>query len=162
MAQEEGAQQIMCHHLKKSGVAKLLRWCTNASMGEWCSHTPTIFAVPKVAFAEPYAHLPQPQQNVATIGGYATRNMQNIAAILTNAKQMGEGNANVAYVLGHLHLAPSDNSYEERRNFIMSKGTTTKTININHRRKIRERRSFSYLSFTPFSLIFSLSAPMFA
>jgi hypothetical protein len=63
---------------------------------------------------------------------------------------MGEGNANIAYVLGHLHLALSDNSYEERRTLIMSKGTTTKTININHRLKIRERRSFSYLSFTPF------------
>jgi hypothetical protein len=95
---------------RNSGIAKLLRWCTNASMGEWCSHTPTIFAVPNVAFAEPFAHLPQPQQNVATIGGYAARNMQIIAAILTNANQMGEGNANVAYVLGHLHLAPSDNS----------------------------------------------------
>jgi hypothetical protein len=35
---------------------------------------------------------------------------QIIAAILTNANQMGERNANVAYVLGHLHLAPSDNS----------------------------------------------------
>jgi hypothetical protein len=79
-------------------------------MGEWCSHTPTIFAVPNVVFAEPYPHLPQPQQNVATIGGYAARNVQIIAAILTNANQMGEGNANVAYVLGHLHLAPSDNS----------------------------------------------------
>jgi hypothetical protein len=79
-------------------------------MGEWCSHTPTIFAVPNVAFAEPYAHLPQPQQNVATIGGYSARNVQIIASILTNANQMGEGNANVAYVLGHLHLAPSDNS----------------------------------------------------
>jgi hypothetical protein len=79
-------------------------------MGEWCSHTPTNFAVPNVAFAEPYAHLPQPQQNIATIGGYAARNMQFIAAIQTNANQMGERNANVAYVLGHLHLAPSDNS----------------------------------------------------
>jgi hypothetical protein len=68
-------------------------------MGEWCSHTPTNFAVPNVAFAEPYAHLPQPQQNVATIGGYAARNMQNIAAILTNANQMGEGNTNIAYEL---------------------------------------------------------------
>jgi hypothetical protein len=67
-------------------------------------------AVPNVAFAEPYAHLPQPQQNVANIGGYAARNMENIAAILTNANQMGEGNANVACALGHLHLAPSDNS----------------------------------------------------
>jgi hypothetical protein len=79
-------------------------------MGEGCSHTPTIFAVPNVAFAEPFAHLPRPQQNGATIGGYAARNMQIIAAIQTNANQMGEGNANVAYVLGHLHPAPSDNS----------------------------------------------------
>jgi hypothetical protein len=61
--------------------------------------SPPDFAVPNVAFAEPYAHLPQPQQNVATIGGYVARNMQNIAAILTNANQMGEGNANVAYEL---------------------------------------------------------------
>jgi hypothetical protein len=34
----------------------------------------------------------------------------NIAAILTNTNKMGEGNVNIAYVLGHLHLAPSDNS----------------------------------------------------
>jgi hypothetical protein len=32
--------------------------------------------------------------------------MQNIAAIKTNANQMGEGNANIAYELGYLHLAP--------------------------------------------------------
>jgi hypothetical protein len=47
---------------------------------------------------------------VAIIGRYVVRNMQNIAAILTNANKMGGGNANTAYVLGHLHLAPSDNS----------------------------------------------------
>jgi hypothetical protein len=68
-------------------------------MGEWCSHAPTIFAVPNVAFLEPYAHLPQPQQSVAIIGGYAVRNMQNITAIQTNANQMGEGNANITYEL---------------------------------------------------------------
>jgi hypothetical protein len=56
-------------------------------------------AVPNVAFAEPYAHLPQPQRNVAIIGGYAARNMQIIAAIQTNANQMGEENANIAYEL---------------------------------------------------------------
>jgi hypothetical protein len=55
--------------------------------------------VPNVAFAEPYAHLFQPQQCVATIGGYAARNMQIIAAIQTNATQMGDGNANIAYEL---------------------------------------------------------------
>jgi hypothetical protein len=62
--------------------------------------------VPNVIFAEPYADLPQPQQSVAIIGGYAARKMQNIAAIQTNANQMGEGNANIAYELGPLHLAP--------------------------------------------------------
>jgi hypothetical protein len=36
--------------------------------------------------------------------------MQIIAAIQTNANQMGEGNANIAYALGHLHLAPLYNS----------------------------------------------------
>jgi hypothetical protein len=55
--------------------------------------------VSNVSFAEPYAHLPQPQQNVATIGGYAASNMQIIAAIQTNANQMGEGNANITYEL---------------------------------------------------------------
>jgi hypothetical protein len=71
-------------------------------MQEWVSgaaiHPPN-FAVANVAFVEPYAHLPQPQQNVAIIGGYAARNMQNIAAIQTNAIQMGEGNANITYEL---------------------------------------------------------------
>jgi hypothetical protein len=32
--------------------------------------------------------------------------MQIIAAIQTNATQMGDGNANIAYELWHLHLAP--------------------------------------------------------
>jgi hypothetical protein len=74
-------------------------------MGEWCSLPPPNFAVPNIAFAEPYVHLPQPQQSVAIIGGYAARNMQIIAAIQTNANQLGEGNANIAYELGRLHLA---------------------------------------------------------
>jgi hypothetical protein len=68
-------------------------------MGEWCSHAPTNFAVPNIDFAEPYAHLPQSEQSVATIGGYAARNMQIIAAIQGNANQMGEGNANITYEL---------------------------------------------------------------
>jgi hypothetical protein len=76
--------------------------------------------------------------------------MQIIAAIQTNANQMGEGNVNIAYELGCLHLAPLGQFINEWCNPIMSKGIITKTININHRRKIRERRSFSYLSFTTF------------
>jgi hypothetical protein len=74
-------------------------------MGEWCSHAPPNFVVPNVAFVEPCAHISQPQQSVAIIGGYAARNMQNIAAIQTNATQMGEGNAKITYELGRLHLA---------------------------------------------------------
>jgi hypothetical protein len=110
MAQEEGAQQ---NYVPLFGeIPALLSYYGGVPMQAWGSGAaipPPNFAVPNVAFAEPYAHLPQPQ-NVATIGGYAARNMQNIAAILNNANQMGDGNANVAYVLGHLHLAPSDNS----------------------------------------------------
>jgi hypothetical protein len=41
---------------------------------------------------------------VAIIRGYAARNKQNIAAIQTNAAQLGEGNANITYELGRLHL----------------------------------------------------------
>jgi hypothetical protein len=74
-------------------------WGSGAAM-----HPP--FVVPNVAFVESYAQLLQPQQNVAIIGGCAARNMQTIAAIQTNANQMGEGNANIAYELGRLHLAP--------------------------------------------------------
>jgi hypothetical protein len=64
--------------------------------------------VPNVAFAEPYAHFPQPQQSVAIIGGYTARNMQNIVAIQTNAAQLGEGNANIACEFGRLHIAPPE------------------------------------------------------
>jgi hypothetical protein len=67
--------------------------------GSGAAVPPPNFVVPNVAFAETHAHLPQPQQSVAIIGGYAAKNMQNIAAILTNANQMGEGNANIAYEL---------------------------------------------------------------
>jgi hypothetical protein len=74
--------------------------------GSGAAIPPLNYAVPNVAFAEPYAHIPQPQQSVAIIGGYAARNMQNIAAIQTNANQMGEGKANIAHELGCLHLAP--------------------------------------------------------
>jgi hypothetical protein len=73
--------------------------------GSGAAMPPPNFAVPNVAFVEPYAHISQPQQSVAIIGGYAARNMQNIAAIQTNATQMGEGNANITYELERLHLA---------------------------------------------------------
>jgi hypothetical protein len=95
MAQEGGAQQSY------GGSPAPPSYYGDVPMQEWGSGAamPPPFAVPNVALAEPYAHLPRPQQNVATIGGYATRNMQIIAAIQTNANQMGEGNANIAYEL---------------------------------------------------------------
>jgi hypothetical protein len=64
------------------------------------------YVVPNVAFAEPYEQFPQPKQRVAIIGGYAARNKKNIAVIQDNAAQLGEGNANIAYELERLHLAP--------------------------------------------------------
>jgi hypothetical protein len=76
--------------------------------GSGVAMPPQNYVVPNVTFEEPYAQFPQPQQSVAKIGGYAARNMQNIAAIQSKAAQLGEGNANVAHELGRLHLVPLD------------------------------------------------------
>jgi hypothetical protein len=53
--------------------------------GSGVAMPPPNYVVPNITFAEPYAQFPQPQQSVAIIGGYAARNMQNIAAIQANA-----------------------------------------------------------------------------
>jgi hypothetical protein len=111
MAQEGGAQQNYVPPF--GGIPVPSSYYGGVPMQAWGSGaamSPPNFAVSNVAFAEPYAHIPQPQQNVAVIGGYAARNIQNIAVIQTNTNQMGEGYANIAYVFRHLHLAPSDNS----------------------------------------------------
>jgi hypothetical protein len=106
--QEECAQQNYvspCGGISTSpsyyGGAPMQAWGSGAAM------PPPNFVVPNIAFARPYAHFPQPQQSVAIIGGYTARNMQNIAAIQTNVAQLGEGNANIAYELGYLHIAPT-------------------------------------------------------
>jgi hypothetical protein len=108
-------------------------------VGHQCKHggavqpcPPQNYVVPNVNFAEPYAQFPQPQQSVAIIGGYDARNMQNIAAIQANTTQLGEGNANIAYELGCLHLGPPDQFVGGMSTPIMSKGTTTKITNTNH------------------------------
>jgi hypothetical protein len=49
------------------GDVPMQAWGSGATM------PPPNFAVPNLDFAELYAHLPQPQQNVAIIGGYAAR-----------------------------------------------------------------------------------------
>jgi hypothetical protein len=76
----------MCHHLeefRRRQVTTVVYQCKHGGVVQ--PYPQQIFEVPNVAFAEPYAHLPQPQQNVATIGGYAARNIQIIAAIQTYA-----------------------------------------------------------------------------
>jgi hypothetical protein len=69
---------------------------------------PPNYVVPNTNFAEPYTQYPQPQQSMAIIGGYVARNAQNVAAIQANAAQLGQGNANIAYELGRLHLVEPD------------------------------------------------------
>jgi hypothetical protein len=80
--------------------------------GSGATMPPQNYVVPNVTFAEPYAQFLQPQQSVAIIGGYAARNMQNVAAIQSNVAQLGEGNANIAYELGRLHLVLPDQFVE--------------------------------------------------
>jgi hypothetical protein len=106
-AQVDGAQQNYVPPY--GGIPTPPSYYGGPLMQEWGSGaampTPN-YVVPNVNFAEPYAQLPQPQRSVAITRGYAARNMQNIAAIQSNAAQLGEGNANIAYELGHLHLVP--------------------------------------------------------
>jgi hypothetical protein len=97
--QEGGAQQ---NYVPPFGGPSMQALGSSAAM------PPQNDVVPNMTFAEPYAQYPHPQQSVAIIGGYAARNMQNIAAIQSNAAQIGEGNANIAYELGRLHLVPPD------------------------------------------------------
>jgi hypothetical protein len=108
-AQERGAQQNYVPPY--GGIPTPPSYYSGPPMQAWGSGvvmpSPN-YVVPNIAFAEPYAHFPQPQQSVAIIGGYAARNMQNIAAIQADAAQLGEGNANIAYELGCLHLAPPE------------------------------------------------------
>jgi hypothetical protein len=109
MTQEGGAQQNYVPPY--GGIPTPPSYYGGPPMQAWGSGVampPQNFVVPNVTFAEPYAQLPQPQQNVAIIVGYAARNMQSIAAIQANAAQLGEGNANIAYELGRLHLSPPD------------------------------------------------------
>jgi hypothetical protein len=106
-AQEEGAQQNYVPPY--GGIPTPLSYYGGPPMQAWWSGAampPQNYVVPNMTIAEPYAQYPQPQQCVAIIGGYAARNMQNVVAIQSNAAQLGEGNANIAYVLGRLHLVP--------------------------------------------------------
>jgi hypothetical protein len=55
------ATKIMCNHLeepRRRRVTTVMYQCKHGGVVQPCPHH---FAVPNVAFAEPYAHLPQPQ-----------------------------------------------------------------------------------------------------
>jgi hypothetical protein len=108
-SQEGGAQQNYVPPF--GGIPTPPSYYGGTPMQAWGSGAampPQNYVVPNVTFAEPYAQYPQPQQSVAIIGGYAARNMQNVAVIQSNTDQLGEGNANIAYELGRLHLVPPD------------------------------------------------------
>jgi hypothetical protein len=108
-AQEGGAQQNYVPPYE--GIPTPPSYYRGPPMQAWGSGAampPQNYVVPNVTFVEPYAQFPQPQQSVAIIGGYAARNMQNIVSIQFNTSQLGEGNANITYKLGCLHLAPLD------------------------------------------------------
>jgi hypothetical protein len=108
-AQEGGAQQNYVPPF--GGIPTPPSYYRGPSMQAWGSGAavpPQNYVVPNITFADPYAQYPQPQQSMAIIRGYAERNMQNVATIQSNAVQLGEGNANIAYELGRLHLVLPD------------------------------------------------------
>jgi hypothetical protein len=107
--QEGGAQQNYVPPF--GGIPTPSSYYGGPPMQAWGSSAPMPppnYVVPNVTFAEPYTQYPQPQQSMAIIGGYAARNMENVAAIQSNTAQLGEGNANITYELGRLHLVLPD------------------------------------------------------
>jgi hypothetical protein len=108
-AQEGGAKQNYVPPF--GGIPTPSSYYGGPTMQAWGSSPampPQNYVVPNVTFAEPYTQYLQPQQSMAIIGGYVARNMQNVTAIQSNAAQLGESNANIAYELGRLHLVPPD------------------------------------------------------
>jgi hypothetical protein len=103
---------------------------------------------------------------MAIIGGYVARNMQNVAAIQSNAAQLGEGNANIAYELGRLYLEQPDQFVGGDVQPYYEQGTTTKIINTNHRWRIRKEEefyfSFSFPFFCNFQLLFACVCVIFS
>jgi hypothetical protein len=108
-------------------------------MGGGAPVPPPNYVVLNVTFTEPYTQYTQPKQSMSIIGGYVARNMQNVAAIQTNAAQLGEGNANIACELGRLHLVQPD-QFVGGDDPTTSKGTTIKIINTNNRQRIRKKK----------------------
>jgi hypothetical protein len=92
----------MCHHSAGFLLRQVITEGHKCKHGGWCTGAPPNYVVPNVTFAEPYAQYPQPQQSMTIIVGYVARNMQNVAAIQSNAAQLGDGNANIP-----MGLAPS-------------------------------------------------------
>jgi hypothetical protein len=92
-AQEGGAQKNYVPLF--GGIPTPPSYYRGPTMQAWGSGPampPQNYVVPNVTFAEPYTQYPKPQQSMAIVGGYAARNMKNVAAIQSNAAQLGEGN----------------------------------------------------------------------
>jgi hypothetical protein len=83
---------------------------------------------------------------MAMIGGYAARNMQNVAAIQSNAAPLGEGNANIAYELGRLDLVPPEQFVGGDVQTYYEQGYNYQSHQYQPRGGLR-RRSFSFLFF---------------
>jgi hypothetical protein len=109
---------------------------------------PPNYVVPNVNFAEPYAQYPQPQQSVAIIGGYVVRNAQNVAAIQANAAQLGEGNANIAYELGRLHLVEPDQFVGGCPTFLRARVLLSRLSTPTTGGGLGRLRNFSFLFFS--------------
>jgi hypothetical protein len=73
-------------------------------MGEWCSHAPTKLCGAQCNLCGALCTIPP----TTAKHGHNWRICCNVAVIQSNAAQLGEGNANIAYELGRLHLVPSN------------------------------------------------------
>jgi hypothetical protein len=95
---KEVHNKIMCHYLEEFRCRQVTTMVYQCKHGEWCSHAPTKFCSAQRSLCGAICT----SSSTTTKCGHQWRihwNMQIIAAIQTNANQMGEGNANIAYEL---------------------------------------------------------------
>jgi hypothetical protein len=151
LAQERDAQQNYVPPY--GGIPTPPSYYRGPPMQAWGSGAampPQNYVVPNVNFVDTYAQFPQSQQSVAVIGGYVARDMQNITAIQSNAAQLGEGNANIAYELERLHLVPPDQFVGRDVQTYYEQGYNHQDNQYQPPANIRRRRSFSFLFFSLF------------
>jgi hypothetical protein len=103
---KEVRNKIMCHHLEEPRRRRVTTVMYQCKHGGWCSHAPTKFCGAQRSLC---GAICTPSLTTTKCGHHWRIRCKKHANYYSHPN-LGEGNANIAYELWHLHLAQSDNS----------------------------------------------------